>query len=83
MKIRHLIDTLSALDPDLDIKVSTDPEGNGFYGLSGIQEMYVEHPVDNWYHEEAHDESDFADHESDDSDTYVPGEYVKVLVLWP
>lgn len=83
MNVRTLIDMLSELDPNLRVKVSGDPEGNGFYSLSGIQEMYVDSPVDRWFHEEAHDAEDIAEYEEDEDDSYIPHYYEKVLILWP
>lgn len=31
MKVKHLIETLRFCDPELDIVLQKDPEGNGFY----------------------------------------------------
>ena len=38
MTVKELIESLSALDPDLKIVLQTDPEGNGYYPLSGVEE---------------------------------------------
>lgn len=84
MKVRQLVDLLLAMPQELEVKISSDPEGNGFYGLSGHGIGYVESPVDRWYHEDLHDEDDIVEFPEDgDEDPYVPAGYDKVLVLWP
>lgn len=38
MKIKKLIKDLQKLDPELVIYLQTDPEGNGYEGVRGVEE---------------------------------------------
>lgn len=37
MNVRALIQALEALDPDLEVLMATDPDGNGFHTLGGME----------------------------------------------
>lgn len=82
MKVRTLIDLLQTVDPDLYVMVSSDPEGNGFYSLSQIDDLrYVESPVDRWYQEDTYEAQEITEYDEDDESYILPG-YEKVLILW-
>lgn len=51
MNIKELIEQLSGLDPELEVFVSRDPEGNGFETLYTIEELYRT-PDNDMYSEE-------------------------------
>lgn len=84
MRVQTLIDLLQTVDPDLHVVISTDPEGNGFYALSQIDDLrYVESPVDRWYHEDTYEASEITEYNDDVADEpYIYPGYEKVLILW-
>ncbi len=53
MTVGELIETLSKLNPKHEVRLQTDPEGNGYYELAGAEETMFDddgaalHP-DDW-----------------------------------
>lgn len=85
MKVKDVVDLLSRQDPEQEVYVSRDEEGNGFNPLYGISPSWMD-PED-----EVVAPMDICDHESDD-DCDGPDSSCewkrrnalkKVVVLWP
>lgn len=72
MKVRDLTTKLANLNPELDVIMSKDPEGNRFYSLDEVESAYA-YPND-WEWEFVH---------PDDVAEYEGNELTEVVVLWP
>lgn len=70
MKVKELQKKLAAMDPDLEVYLSRDEEGNGFCNLADCEEDFYRdgEPV-----------------HSDDVDEYIESGYTleKGVTLWP
>lgn len=67
MKVKKLIEALSKLNPDLEVILSADAEGNSF---SEVEELGI-------YHFNAEDREIYRNDELED------GEELNAVVLWP
>lgn len=80
MKIRQLIAELEKLDPELEVIVSTDSEGNGFDEMRVISPGYNYNPQDR---EIGISELTEEDINSGYTDEDVMEDGVPCVVLWP
>lgn len=74
MKVKQLKEVLNGFDPELEVLVSRDEEGNGFNSLESVEtgKAYK----DGWTWDMAYDEDDEEDDPDDD-------DVIPVVVLWP
>jgi len=84
MKVKELIELLGKTNPEREVVISRDSEGNGFSPFSGLsEELYV--PYSTWsgeiYIEELTEE--MRKHGYSEEDTYGGDDGVKALVFWP
>ena len=70
MKVKELVAELAKVDPNMDIILSSDEEGNSFYELRGVEEMF--------YSKKWNQANNVLD-ESDD----LMSDSIKVICLWP
>jgi hypothetical protein len=78
MKVRDLIKEFELLDPDLDVYIAADSEGNMFNKFSDIGEGYIEVLEHNKYMSRVdclYNEEDLKEYDIED--------FRKVIVLWP
>lgn len=76
MNVRQLINELIDYDPDAEILVASDPEGNGFRRLSDVGLSWIEANGDK------HGYVESTIHPSD-ADEYEESELEVRLILWP
>lgn len=79
MKIRDLIAQLDQHDPELEVVLSRDPEGNGFHRLNDLSRAFAD-PTDiqgGYEIEQLRWREDLQEYGESESD------YTEVVVLWP
>lgn len=82
MKVKELILELSLLDPELDVMLQKDPEGNGYAILEGAEKAVWDADAD--YTGSMYNLSSTAeDNEIDKSDWENLKKNNLVVVLWP
>ena len=81
MKIKELIEQLQGLDPELEVYVAADAEGNSFNRCGGAWEYYTESDEGDYSIEHVFSDEqeidDFFDGE------FEPAECRKVAIIWP
>ena len=80
MKVHELIQQLSNADPDSEVILSRDSEGNG-YSPVGTLEMAM--PYDSWYGGAVYNPSDEDEMLSDCWTQDEWDELPRVVVIWP
>jgi hypothetical protein len=83
MKVKELIEQLNSLDPEMDIYIQKDSEGNGFEKLSGADPDGVLIQFDKYEFEiyDASWDATEADMDEDEWEEYKANP--RVLVLYP
>lgn len=82
MKVKELMKELGKLNPELPIILQTDPEGNGYYKISGADaDSYVyKEDVEDYFIESVRGERDLRD----EMELEEPFEgYTQVAVIFP
>lgn len=82
MKVKELRKILSALDPNTEIIMSQDPEGNGYYKLADVSNGTVAPSELSGYRIDGY----YSDSHTDDQCCLEEGErktFTKVICLWP
>jgi hypothetical protein len=76
LKVKELIECLQGLDPELEVYVARDAEGNGFNFCNGAWEYFTTSTRPGAYFiDDVLAEEDVAEYEADD--------IRKVVVIWP
>lgn len=82
MKVRELIEALKNLDPETQVVMAQDPEGNGYYKLSDLDEGTVSPDELSQYFIDTY----YSNQHTDEQCCLEPGEregFPKVICLWP
>jgi len=84
MKVREVIEELQKMDPELDVILQKDGEGNGYSPCAGASDRCVYRAESTWSGE-AHDLDDSADDMCLDEDEWeaYKKKHPQVCVLWP
>jgi len=77
MKVHEMIHILRGLDPDTEVVLSSDGEGNEYSSAAEISEAYAEPGWIGGRLEDILDEEDY-----DDEDEDLAG-FTKIIVIWP
>ena len=84
MKVKELIEELKKVDPEREVIMAKDDEGNGFSPLADFsQDLYVPHST---WSGEIHIEElteELKKYGYTEEDMYNGNDGVKALVLWP
>lgn len=83
MKIHELIEHLKREDPEMEIHLSKDPEGNGFHSLNDLGHHYVEKGKARTWDPDIWDEEGIEEMREEDGDDYIEANFEKVIVFWP
>lgn len=84
MTVKELIRFLSNLNPDLEVWMSSDPEGNGYFALSGIgEDEYIDIRESSWGHVDDLADSEVVEEFREDNEDSLDDPYQSVVVLWP
>ena len=81
MKVSKLIKLLKKLDPDLEVVLSSDGEGNGFNGLTAVELQCYD--GENMYETPEYVLSDQGKEAGYTWEDLPPKDSRRVIVLWP
>jgi hypothetical protein len=84
MKVKDLIEQLSKLDPDANVVLQKDSEGNGYSPCAGAEEaLYVAGSTYSGQVFNLDDDSTDVDMEDDEWEKIKSNKKNKCVVLWP